>query len=115
MSIEVNKAFVQKFADNFQHLAQQQGSKLRETVRVHENVVGKYDHFDRIGQTSARLITSRHADTPLIDTPHSRRRVVLSDWSWADLVDRLDEQKMLVSPTSEYLKAGVNAMGRSMD
>ena len=115
MSIEVNKAFVQKFADNFQHLAQQQGSKLRETVRVQENVVGKYSNFDRLGATTARLITSRHADTPLIDTPHSRRRCVLSDFSWADLVDQPDQQKMLVSPTSEYLKAGVNAMGRAMD
>ena len=115
MSVEVNKAFVQKFRDSWIHLAQQQGSKLRETVRVHENVVGKYDHFDRVGSTSARIIASRHADTPLIDTPHSRRRIVLSDYNWADLVDRADEQKMLSSPTSEYLKAGVWAMGRKID
>ena len=48
MSTEVNKAFVQKFRDNFMHLSQQKGSKLRETVRVHTDVKAKYDHFDRI-------------------------------------------------------------------
>jgi len=115
MSSQVNAAFVQKFRDNFMHLSQQKGSKLRDTVRVHTDVVGKYDHFDRIGQTSAQLITSRHADTPTVDTPHSRRRVTLSDYNWADLVDRADEIKMLSSPASEYMKAGVWAMGRTMD
>jgi len=115
MSTEVNKAFVQKFRDNFMHLSQQKGSKLRETVRVHTDIKAKYDHFDRIGATSAQLMTSRHADTPLIDTPHSRRRVVLSDYNWADLVDSADEIKMLSSPQSEYMKAGVWAMGRTMD
>ncbi len=115
MSSQVNLAFVQKFRDNFIHLSQQKGSKLRESVRVHTDVVGKYDHFDRIGQTSAQLITSRHADTPTVDTPHSRRRVTLADYNWADLVDRADEIKMLSSPASEYMKAGVWAMGRTMD
>ena len=115
MSSQVNAAFVQKFRDNFIHLSQQKGSKLRDSVRVHTDVVGKYDHFDRIGQTSAQLITSRHADTPTVDTPHSRRRVTLSDYNWADLVDRADEIKMLSSPASEYMKAGVCAMGRTMD
>ena len=115
MSSQVNAAFVQKFRDNFIHLSQQKGSKLRESVRVHTDVVGKYDHFDRIGQTSAQLITSRHADTPTVDTPHSRRRVTLADYNWADLVDRADEIKMLASPASEYMKAGVWAMGRTMD
>ena len=115
MSSQVNAAFVQKFRDNFIHLSQQKGSKLRESVRVHTDIVGKYDHFDRIGQTSAQLITSRHADTPTVDTPHSRRRVTLADYNWADLVDRADEIKMLSSPASEYMKAGVWAMGRTMD
>ena len=115
MSSQVNAAFVQKFRDNFIHLSQQKGSKLRESVRVHTDIVGKYDHFDRIGQTSAQLITSRHADTPTVDTPHSRRRVTLADYNWAYLVDRADEIKMLSSPASEYMKAGVWAMGRTMD
>ena len=115
MSTEVNKAFVQKFRDSFMHLVQQKGSRLREYVRTNADVVGKYDHFDRLGSTSAQKITSRHSDTPLISTPHSRRRVSMEDYNWADLIDKADKVRMLADPTSEYMKAGVWAMGRTMD
>ena len=115
MSTEVNKAFAQKFRDSFIHLVQQKGSRLREYVRVNTDVQGKYDHFDRLGNTSAQRITSRHSDTPLIATPHSRRRVSMEDYNWADLVDKADKVRMLADPTSEYMKAGVWAMGRTMD
>jgi len=84
MSTEVNKAFVNKYRSNFIHLAQQKGSRLRNFVRVNEGVVGKADHFDRLGSTNAQKMTSRHADTPLISTPHSRRKVVMEDYNWAD-------------------------------
>ena len=115
MSTEVNKAFVNKYRSNFIHLAQQKGSRLRNFVRVNEGVVGKADHFDRLGSTSAVKMTSRHADTPLISTPHSRRKTVLEDYNWADLVDKADQIKMLSDPGSEYMTAGVWAMGRTMD
>jgi len=115
MSTEVNKAFAQKFSDTFIHLVQQKGSRLRDFVRVNTDVVGKYDHFDRIGSTSAQKITSRHSDTPLISTPHSRRRVSMDDYNWADLIDKADKVRMLADPSSDYMKAGVWAMGRQMD
>ena len=115
MSTEVNKAFVNKYRSNFIHLAQQKGSRLRNFVRVNEGVVGKADHFDRLGSTSAQKMTSRHADTPLISTPHSRRKVVMEDYNWADLVDKADQIKMLSDPKSEYMTAGVWAMGRTID
>jgi len=115
MSTEVNKAFVQKFRDTFIHLVQQKGSRLRDYVRLNADVVGKYDHFDRIGSTSAQKITSRHSDTPLISTPHSRRRVSMDDYNWADLIDKADKVRMLADPASDYMKAGVWAMGRKMD
>ena len=115
MSTEVNKAFAQKFRDSFIHLVQQKGSRLREYVRTNTDVQGKYDHFDRLGNTAAVKITSRHSDTPLISTPHSRRRVSMEDYNWADLIDKADKVRMLADPTSEYMKAGVWAMGRKMD
>lgn len=114
MSTEVNKAFVQQFADNLIHLAQQKGSRLLPTV-MSKRTTGKYDHFDRLGATTAQLRTGRHADTPLIDTPHSRRRVVLNDYEWADLVDTQDELRMLIDPKSAYAQAGAWAMGRKID
>jgi hypothetical protein len=114
MSIEINKAFVQQFSDNLIHLAQQKGSRLMDTVMV-QNVQGKQAHFDRLGSTAAVKRTNRHGDTPLIDTPHSRRRVKMDDYEWADLIDKQDKVRMLISPESDYVKAGSWALGRSMD
>ena len=114
MSSEITTAFVQQYSANVQMLAQQMGSRLREAVDV-ETVTGKHAYFDQVGSTSAQIRSSRHADTPQIDTPHSRRRVSLADYEWADLIDDQDKVRMLIDPTSSYAKAAAAAMGRSMD
>lgn len=114
MSNQVDKAFVQQFSDNLLHLAQQKGSRLMDTVTV-QNVQGKQAHFDRLGATAAVVRTTRHGDTPLVNTPHSRRRVLMDDYEWADLIDKQDKVRMLISPESDYAKAGAWALGRSMD
>ena len=114
MSTQITTAFVEQYKSNVLHLAQQKGSRLRDTVR-YESVTGKNHFFERIGSTSAQKRTSRHSDTPRMDTPHSRRRVSLDDYDWADLIDQEDKVRMLISPQSEYAMAGANAMGRAMD
>ncbi len=114
MSVQITTSMVEQYKDNVYHLTQQKGSKLRRAVRV-ETVVGKNAYFEQLGATSARKRTSRHSDTPRMDTPHARRRVSLSDYDWADLVDNEDKVRTLVDPTSEYAEAAAMAMGRSMD
>lgn len=114
-SFTVTEAFVTQWATNFYQLAQQTMSRLESRVTVERNVVGIAKSFNRIGATAAQRKTTRHADTPLIETPHSTRFADLADYEWADLVDDLDKKKMLADPTSEYLKAGVNALNRSKD
>tara|TARA_R100001086_G_scaffold219565_1_gene136372 strand:- start:8 stop:235 length:228 start_codon:yes stop_codon:yes gene_type:complete len=69
MSSEITTAFVQQYSANVQMLAQQMGSRLREAVDV-ESVTGKNAYFDQVGVTAAQIRSSRHADTPQIDTPH---------------------------------------------
>jgi hypothetical protein len=115
MSFEVNKAFVNQYTSNLEHLAQQKGSRLRESVRVEDGITGKSVLLDFLGPTSAQRRTSRHADTPLISTPHSRRKIWLNDYDWADLIDNTDKLKMLVDPQSEYARAGAFSLGRAMD
>jgi hypothetical protein len=95
-------------------LSQQMGSLLRDKVRV-ESVVGKNAYFDQVGSVTAQLKTSRHSDTPQIDTPHSRRRVSLADYEFADLIDQQDKVRLLIDPTSSYAQAAAMAMGRAMD
>ena len=114
MSVQITTAFVEQYKSNVFHLAQQKGSKLRDAVRT-ESIVGKSHFFERIGSTAAVKRTSRHADTPRVDTPHSRRKVTMDDYDWADLIDDSDKVRLLISPQSEYAKAGAYAMGRTMD
>jgi hypothetical protein len=95
-------------------LSQQMGSLLRDKVRL-ESVVGKNAFFDQVGSVTAVEKTSRHSDTPQIDTPHARRRVSLSDYEFADLIDQQDKVRLLIDPTSSYAQAAAMAMGRAMD
>jgi len=114
MSIQITTSFVEQYSSNVSMLSQQMGSKLRGSVDV-ETINGKNAFFDQVGVTAAQLRTSRHGDTPQIDTPHSRRRLSLADYEWADLVDDVDKVRMLVDPTSSYAKAAAAAMNRAMD
>lgn len=114
MSTEITKAFVEQYSSNIQMLSQQKGSLLRDKVRM-ESVTGKNAFFDQIGSVTATVRSTRHSDTPQADTPHSRRRVSLTDYEFADLVDDLDKVRMLVDPTSSYAQAAAYAMGRAMD
>jgi hypothetical protein len=114
MSTQITTAFVEQYSSNVTMLSQQMGSKLRGAVDV-ETIKGKNGFFDQIGATAAVARTTRHGATPQVDTPHSRRRVTLADYEWADLIDDLDKVRMLIDPTSSYAKAAAAAMGRSMD
>jgi len=114
MSNQVTTAFVQQYSANVQMLSQQMGSLLRDKVRL-ESVVGKNAFFDQVGSVTAVKRTSRHGDTPQIDTPHARRRVSLVDYEFADLIDDQDKVRMLIDPTSSYAQAAAYAMGRAMD
>ena len=114
MSNQITTAFVQQYGSNVQMLSQQMGSRLREAVDV-ESITGKNAYFEQVGSVAAQVRTSRHSSTPQIDTPHSRRRVSLADYEWADLIDDADKVRMLIDPTSSYAKAAAAAMGRSTD
>ena len=114
MSVQITTAFVEQYKSNVFHLAQQKGSRLRDACRI-ETVTGKAHFLERIGASAAQKRTSRHSDTPRVDTPHSRRKVSLDDYDWADLIDQEDKVRMLISPASEYAQAGAWAMGRAMD
>ena len=114
MSTQITTAFVNQFSANVQMLSQQMGSLLRNAVDT-ESVNGEKAFFDQVGQAAAVLRTSRHQDTPLVETPHTRRMVTMSDYEYADLIDDSDKVRLLVDPTSTYSRAAAAAMGRAMD
>jgi hypothetical protein len=114
MSTTITTAFVNQFSANVTMLSQQQGSLLRSTVDS-ESVNGEKAFFDQVGSAAAVARTSRHSDTPLMDTPHTRRMVTLQDYEYADLIDSQDKVRLLADPTSTYSCAAAFSMGRAMD
>jgi hypothetical protein len=114
MSTQITTAMVEQYRSNVLMLSQQKGSKLRGTVRS-EMVTGKNAFFERIGSVDMQDATSRHDDTPQIDTPHSRRRVSLTTSRWADLIDNADKVRTLIDPQSPYAMNAAWAAGRKMD
>lgn len=114
MSFQVDTALVNSYRSGLELALQQKGSRLRQYVRV-EPQNAEFDFHDRIGTTEAVEVENRHSDTPLISTPHDRRRVGLRDFDWADMIDRKDRLRMLSDPTSPYTVNAVYALGRKMD
>lgn len=114
MSFQVDTAFVKQYSSTLQYLVQQKGSRLRDYVRV-EALTGEEAYYDQIGATDAQERFVRHADSPLISTPHSRRRVNQRDFEWGDLIDNQDRVRLLIDPTSSYLQSAMWSLARRMD
>lgn len=114
MSSQITTAFVNQYRAEVFHLSQQKGSKLQGAVR-NETQKGESGFYDRLGPATAQVKASRHADTPQIDSGHSRRRVQLVDYVWADLIDKEDLRRLMMDPAGKYAEAAAWAMGRSKD
>lgn len=114
MSSQITTAFVQQYKSEVFHLSQQKGSRLMDAVR-NESQNGESAFYDRLGAATAVPKTSRHSDTPQIDSDHSRRRVTLLDYEWADLIDKEDLRRLLMDPAGPYASAAAWALGRSKD
>ena len=114
MSNQITTAFVQQYGANIDLLAQQMNCRFEGKVRM-EDQHSETRYFEQIGATEVVEALSRHDDTPLIDTPHDRRQVVLRTFRWADLIDNADDVRTLIDPTSSYVQSAVMAMNRKKD
>ena len=111
-SIYVN--FAEKYSANLYLLLRQRGSMLRGTVDE-EDITGDKAFFERLGEASVQKTTSRHADTPLLEIPHTRRMCVIDQWATADLLDKRDKVRILIDPTNPYAEAQADALGQKLD
>lgn len=116
MSTQIGTSFAQKFASNVELLLQQKMSRLRGAVRVESYRGSKSAQVvQQIGATAAVKRTTRHADTPILNTPHDARWIFPEDYEWGDLIDRADMLKTLASFDSPYAMNAVAALNRGMD
>jgi hypothetical protein len=114
MSFEITTAFVEQFGANIDLLSQQKDSRFGGKVRE-ETQTGETQFFEQVGATEVEEATSRHDDTPRMDTPHARRQVTLRTFRWADLIDNADKVRMLIDPASTYAQSAMTSMNRKRD
>lgn len=114
MSTQITTAMRNQFSEDAYHLAQQKASRLMPYVTV-EDQNSEFAFYDQIGSVTPVERTSRHADTPFTEVPHSRRRVGLRDFEMGEIIDSQDKLRMAFDPAGRYVQAFGFAMGRQMD
>ena len=116
MSTEITTTFQNKYNANLQFLSQQMESRFRGSVDV-EDCRGSEGArvVNQLGTVNPVKRTTRHADTPLVDTPHDARWVYPEDYEIADLIDKQDVLRTIIEPSSKYARNHAMAMNRAID
>lgn len=115
MSSQIPTSFVEQYKNTVLTLVQQKGSRFRGAVITDSSVYGKKTFVEQIGTTEAMKRTTRHADSPLVDSPHLRRSLTLTDYEWGDMIDDSDRVRLIIDPTDAYAQNAAWAMSRAMD
>lgn len=115
MSVNVPTHFSEEYTSLIQLKLQQMGSRLAGAVMNGTHVGKSAVAVEQVGSVSAQIRTTRHGDTPILDTPADKRWVFPIDYEWGDMVDKQDKVRMIVDPTGPYVQNGVNAMNRAKD
>ena len=114
MSDQITTAMVKQYEANVLMLSQQEGSVLENAV-MRKPLRGKTAFFEQVGKAVAQKNTTRHSDTPQMDTPHDRRAVSGNQFIYNDFIDDHDAVRTLADFTNPYAIAGGYAMGRAKD
>lgn len=110
MSTSVDQSFVRHFQAEVHLQYQQMGSKLRNTVRTKDSVVGSSTTFQKVGKGTAST-KARHGKVPVMNVDHEPVECHLYDYYAGDWVDQLDELKTNINEQQVVAKAGAYALG----
>jgi hypothetical protein len=114
MSQQISTAYVDAYKADLKVKFQQMTSRLRPYCQA--ETLGAEDTFiDRIGTVDPVELTTRHSDTPQMDTPHDRRKINFRTFVWNDFIDKPDKLRMLADPTSAYSRNAIAGLQRRMD
>ncbi|WP_018126099.1 phage capsid protein [Desulfovibrio oxyclinae] len=114
MSTQIDNSFINLYCADVHNAYQQQGSKMRNTVRLKSNVQGAKCVFQKSGKGTAGKKT-RHGNVPIMNLTHSSVSCTLEDWYAAEYIDRLDELKQNIDERQVAASAGAWALGRKID
>lgn len=110
----ISASFMKHFEADVHTAYQQQGSKLKNTVRSKNNVKGASTTFQVIGAMSAQTKTRNQQITPSSVT-HVPVECSLTDYYAGEWVDSLDELKTGHDERKALAAAGAYALGRKTD
>lgn len=114
MSTSVDLSFVKQYEAEVHEAYQRQGSKLRNTVRVKNGIVGADTTFQKVGKGVAGQKT-RHGKVPVMNIDHTPVNCPLNDWYAGDWHDKLDDFKTKNDERNLLVRAGAFALGRKTD
>ena len=111
----IDASFVKHFEADVHTAYQQQGSKLRNTVRFKGGITGSSTTFQVIGTQTANQKSSRNAQLTPAAITHAPVECTLSDWYAGQWIDKLDELKVGHDERKVLATAGAYALGRKTD
>jgi hypothetical protein len=115
--LEIPEFFPTQFGTNFEHLLQQEVSRLRETVTVDMDIRGKEKTYNQLGTSAMRKITTRNAKTLASDRDDEKRWLRLDPYDEVTHFDEWDADLLgdIALPTSEVVQSHAYAAGRTCD
>lgn len=114
MSTQVSESFVKQFQADVHLAYQQNGSKLKNTVRYKNNVKGSSTVFQKVGKGIASQ-KARHGLVPVMSLDHTPVNANCRIFMPGDWVDALDELKLSIDERRVIANSGAYALGRKTD
>jgi len=110
----IQESFIKQFEADVHNAYQQQGSKLRTTVRYKKDIKGASTTFQVIGKMQA---TTKDRNGPITTSgvTHSPVECELQDFYAGEWVDALDQMKVGQDECLVLATAGAYALGRKTD
>ena len=114
MASTIDTAFIKQFESEVHLAYQRMGSKLRNTVRMANNVTGSVVRFQKIGTGSASTKSRNGLVTPM-ELAHTTVEATMSDFYAAEYIDKLDELKTNINERQAVATSAAAALGRKTD
>ena len=112
---DIETSYVQRYAQDVQHMLQQKTTRLRNFVSQKLDCSGIAEFIDRIGGVTAENKNTRFADSPVQAIAHQRRRVTARPYHAGFFVEGYDQRRMNYDVFQPYAEATSMAMARKMD
>tara|TARA_Y100001972_G_C7655867_1_gene330305 strand:+ start:653 stop:1465 length:813 start_codon:yes stop_codon:yes gene_type:complete len=114
MASTIDVAFIKQFESEVHMAYQRMGSKLRNTVRMANNVTGSTVRFQKIG-TGVASTKSRNGNVTPMELVHTQVEATMEDFYAAEYIDKLDELKININERQAVAMSAAAALGRKTD